>query len=307
MQTDSGLQTSLTLPSSPRGESKVRGSGYATGPVTKAPAWHGLVAWDMLFNGMTTGLFLVAAISELVAPDVFTSVAKVAYPVALVLLLVDLLYLVLDLGDPLRFHHMLRVFKPSSPMSLGTWCLTIYSLPLTVAAAISLLPAGWMTLEWVRRLAVIVGLLPALGSAVYKGVLLSTSSQPGWKEARWLGGYLASSALMLGCAEMLVLSVLMGHALAAAILRPALGLLLVLNLIPLCLLLVDLRPTLLRIYSRRELYGVGALSLGGGVLIPLCLLLVVDSSLFMLGAVMFILLGSLVIRFVIVKLPHASS
>src|SRR5919106_115551 len=178
------------------------GSGYATGPVTKAPAWHGLVAWDMLFNGLTTGLFLVAAISELVASDVFTSVAKAAYPVALVLLLVDLLFLVLDLGDPLRFHHMLRVFKPSAPMSLGTWCLTIYSLPLTVA--------------------VVIGLLPALGSAVYKGVLLSTNAQPGWKDARWLGGYLTSSALMLGCAEMLVLSILMGHASAAAMLRPAL-------------------------------------------------------------------------------------
>jgi Ni/Fe-hydrogenase subunit HybB-like protein len=307
METNSRLQTPVALPSSPWEESKVGGSPYATGPVTKAPAWHGLVAWDMLFNGMTTGLFLVAAISELAVPDVFTSVAKAAYPVAFVLLLVDLLCLVLDLGDPLRFHHMLRVFKPSSPMSLGTWCLTIYSLPLTVAAAISLLPGGWMSLEWVRRLAVIVGLLPALGSAVYKGVLLSTNAQPGWKDARWLGGYLTNSALMLGCAEMLVLSVLMKHASAAAMLRPALGLLLVLNLIPLCLLLGDLRTTLSRIYTRRELYGVVALSLGGGVLIPLFLLFVVDSLLFTLSAVMFILLGSLVIRFVIIKLPHASA
>jgi Ni/Fe-hydrogenase subunit HybB-like protein len=305
METSSRLQTPVALPSFPGEESKVRGSGY--GPVTKAPAWHGLVAWDMLFNGMTTGLFLVAAISELAAPDVFTSVAKAAYPVALVLLLVDLLCLVLDLGDPLRFHHMLRVFKPGSPMSLGTWCLTIYSLLLTVAVAISLLPAGWMTLEPVRRLVVVIGLLPALGSAVYKGVLLSTNAQPGWKDARWLGGYLTNSALMLGCAEMLVLSILMKSEPAAAILRPALGLLLALNLIPLCLLLGDLRTTLSRIYTGRELYGVGALSLGGGVLIPLFLLFVVGSLLFTLSAVMFILLGSLVIRFVIVKLPHASA
>jgi Ni/Fe-hydrogenase subunit HybB-like protein len=282
-------------------------SGYASGPVTKAPAWHGLVAWDMLFNGMTTGLFMVAAISELAAPDVFTSVAKIAYPIALILLLIDLLCLVLDLGDPLRFHHMLRVFKPSAPMSLGTWCLTIYSLPLTVAAAISLLPGEWMTLEWVRMLAVVIGLLPALGSAVYKGVLLSTNAQPGWKDARWLGGYLTNSALMLGCAEMLVLSILMKSEPAAAILRPALGLLLVLNLLPLCLLVFDLRTTLLRIYTRRELYGVGALSLGAGVLIPLFLLFVGGSLLFTLSAVTFILLGSLVIRFVIVKLPHASA
>jgi Polysulphide reductase, NrfD len=285
----------------------INSSGYANAPVTKAPAWHGLVAWDMLLNGMTTGLFLVAAISELTVPDVFTSVAKAAYPVALVLLLIDLLFLVLDLGDPLRFHHMLRVFKPSAPMSLGTWCLTIYSLPLTVAAAISLLPAGWMTFEWIRRLAVVIGLLPALGSAVYKGVLLSTNSQPGWKDARWLGGYLTNSALLLGCAETLVLSLLMNNTSAAAMLRPALGLLVVLNLAPLCLLAFDLRTTLWRIYSRWELWGVGALSLGGGLLVPLCLLLTAGSSLFILSAVMFILLGSLFIRFVIVALPHASA
>jgi Polysulphide reductase, NrfD len=304
METDSRLQTPVALPPSAWEESKVGGSPYATGPVTKAPAWHGLVAWDMLFNGMTTGLFLVAAISELAVPDVFTSVAKTAYPVALILLLIDLLCLVLDLGDPLRFHHMLRVFKLSAPMSLGTWCLTIYSLPLTVVATISLLPEGWI-LESVRRLVVVIGLLPALGSAVYKGVLLSTNAQPGWQDARWLGGYLTNSALMLGCAEMLVLSILMKSVPAVDILRPALGLLLVLNLIPLCLLLGDLRTTLSRIYTRWELCGVGTLSIGGGLLVPLCLLLVADSSLFMLGAAMCIVLGNLLIRFVIIKLPHA--
>ena len=29
-----------------------------------------------------------------------------------------------DLGRPERFHHMLRVAKPTSPMSVGTWILT---------------------------------------------------------------------------------------------------------------------------------------------------------------------------------------
>ena len=192
------------------------GRGYANGPVTKAPNWHTLVAWDLLLNNLTTGLFLVAATSDLAAPAVFTPAAKAAYPIALVFLIADLLCLVLDLGDPLRFLHILRVFKPSSPMSLGTWCLTVYSLPLTVAAALSLLPEGGTALEWVRRTAVVLGLLPALGSAVYKGVLLSTNAQPGWRDARWLGGYLANSALLLGCAEMLALSVLMGQENAAA-------------------------------------------------------------------------------------------
>src|SRR3954451_14661877 len=89
--------------------------GYASGPVTKAPDWHGLVAWDMLLNNLTTGLFLVAALGELAAPDGFTPLAKASSPLALALLLTDLACLVLALGDPLRFHHMLRVFKPPSP------------------------------------------------------------------------------------------------------------------------------------------------------------------------------------------------
>ena len=128
-------------------------------PVTKVPGWHGIIAWDALLNGMAMGLFLAAAVSELAAPAVFMGVAKVAYPVALVLLLVDLGLLVLDLGDPFRFHHMLRVFKPGSPMSVGTWSLTIFSLPLTAAAGLSLLAeVGW-DFEWARLLAVVVGLL----------------------------------------------------------------------------------------------------------------------------------------------------
>jgi hypothetical protein len=214
---------------------------------------------------------------------------------------------VLDLGDPWRFHHMLRVFKPTSPMSLGTWCLTVYSLPLTVAAALSLLPEGGMSLEWARRTAVVLGILPALGSAAYKGVLLSTNAQPGWRDARWLGGYLTNSALLLGCAEMLALSVLMGQESAAATLRTALGLLLVLNVIPLGLLVANLHPVLAQIYTRQQLWRVGLLTLGGGTLIPLCLMFVGGSPPLMLGAVILILVGSLVIRYLIIKIPHASS
>ena len=289
----------------PDARSQLHGTGYAAGPVTKAPAWHGLVAWDMLFNNLTTGLFLAAALGELAAPEIFTRVARAAYPLALALLLADLVCLVLDLGDPLRFHHMLRVFKPTSPMSLGTWCLTVYSLPLTVAAALSLLPAGWPALEWMRKAALVLGLLPALGSALYKGVLLSTNAQPGWRDARWLGGYLANSALVLGCAELLALSVLMGQENATAVLRPALGLLLVLNVVALGLVVADLRPTLSRVYTRRRLHRLAALCVGGGTLVPLGLLLAGGGPLPLLAAVLFLLLGSLATRFAIIRLPHA--
>src|ERR1700744_1648999 len=247
-------------------------SGYENMTVTKVPGWHGIIAWDALLNGMATGLFLAAAFSELAAPAIFVSVAKVAYPVALVLLLIDLGLLVLDLGDPLRFHHMLRVFKPSSPMSLGTWCLTIFSLPLTAAAGLSVLAElGW-DFEWARILAVLVGLLPGFASAAYKGVLLSTNAQPGWKDARWMGGYLTNSALLMGCAELLVLSALKGQTQATAILRTAVIVLLVINVIPLSLLFADLRPAHALLYTRAQQWRVGAL-IAALTLIPLALML----------------------------------
>src|SRR6202142_880581 len=288
MHANSSSQHALAKPPLPEQGGQI---GYENTTVTKVPGWHGIIAWDALLNGMATGLFLAAAVSELAAPAVFLRVAKVAYPVALVLLLVDLGLLVMDLGDPLRFHHMLRVFKPSSPMSLGTWCLTIFSLPLTAAAAFSLLAElGW-DFEWARKVAVVVGLLPGFGSAAYKGVLLSTNAQPGWKEARWMGGYLTNSALVMGCAELLVLSALMGQTQATAILRTAVMVLLTLNVIPLGLLFANLRPAHALLYTRGQQWRVGVL-IAAGTLIPLGLIILKGGLLFILVAVIVLLVQS---------------
>jgi hypothetical protein len=280
---------------------RTAGPGYATGPVTKPPDWHGLVGWDVLFNGMTTGLYLVAALGELAAPAAFASAAKWAYPIALALLVIDLALLVLDLGDPLRFHHMLRVFKPSSPMSLGVWSLNLYALLLTAVVALDLLSGGG-TLEGVRMAALVVGLLPALSSAVYKGVLFSVSSQPGWRDARWLGGYLTASAFVLGAAEMLALAVLLHDEKAAAVLRLALGVLLVLHAVPLGLLLADLRRS--GVWTRRQLVVAVSVALGVGMVIPLGLLLAEDGPPLLLTAVLFAFVGSAFLRFRIVQLPQ---
>jgi Ni/Fe-hydrogenase subunit HybB-like protein len=278
-------------------------TGYAGQPVTKLPNWHGLVVLDTLFNNLSTGLFLVAALAELVRPASFSGLARVAYPIALLLLAGDLVCLVLDLGDPFRFHHMLRVWKPSSPMSLGTWCLTVYAVFLTALALLSLWPDGGAGLEWIRRLILMVGLAPALGTAVYKGVLLSTSAQPGWSDARWLGGYLSSSALALGVAELLFLATLMARPEAVAVLRLALILLLVLNLVALGLLLADLGGPLSRAHGSGRLTVIGAVTVLLGVLVPLALL-VLGAPLPLAGAVLLVLLGAAMVRYEIVRLPH---
>ena len=53
-----------------------------------------------------------------------------------------------DLGKPSRFVNMLRVAKPTSPMSVGTWILSLYgpAAGLAGAAELPFLP------RFVRRL-----------------------------------------------------------------------------------------------------------------------------------------------------------
>jgi hypothetical protein len=284
-------------------------SGYADRVITKAPTWHTLVVFDVLFNNLATGLFLVAATAELAAPATFTALTTFAYPVALVLLLTDLALLVLDLGDPLRFHHMLRVFKPSSPMSLGTWCLTVFSLFLTAVVVVEICVAvGWLPGDagpawWARKLAIVGGLPFAFGSAAYKGVLFSTTAQPGWRDARWMGGYFTNSALMLGCAVFLFLSIVTGQEGTTPVLRSALMVAVLLNAVTLGLLLNDVRAALAMVYSREALGRLAALAVGGGLLAPLALL-AVGGPLLSVVAVLLVVLGAWAVRREVVHFPH---
>ena len=107
----------------------------------------------------------------------------------MVSVLASLYFLIADLGRPERFHHMLRVAKPSSPMSMGTWMLSAYGPGAGVAGVAELMPAGlrktWLG-RFVVRLARPAGLWAAAtapGVASYTAVLLSQTAVPAWREA----------------------------------------------------------------------------------------------------------------------------
>jgi hypothetical protein len=283
------------------------GSGYAGRVVTRPPNWHALVALDAFFNSTGSGLFLVTALGDLAAPAVFAPILKAAYPIAFVLLLADLTCLVFDLGDPLRFHYMLRVFKPASPMSLGSWCLAAFSLPAAVVAGLAHFAGPEGGLAWLRQLFVVIGLFPALGVATYKGVLFSTTAQPGWKDARWLGGYVTLSAIVLGCAELLLLSLVMAQEPAVGLVQPISMVLIVASLLPLGLLFAELYPTLRLVRPYGQTARFAGMSLTVGVLGPLVLLAFRGHSWLLAGGAVLVLLDGLIFRFAIVYLPHRVS
>jgi hypothetical protein len=280
--------------------------GYESRPVTKPPNWHGLVTLDMVLNNMSTGLFLVAAVGELLDPVAFGPLTPLAYPLALLFLLGDLVCLVLDLGDPKRFHHMLRVWKPSSPMSLGTWVLTAYAVPVTLLAAASLLPfaLGGVGLDLVRPALLALGTVLAVAAAAYKGVLFSTTAQRGWEEARWMGGYLVNSALCLGAVELLLLAALAGHEPALMDgLRLAARLLLALNLVAIMLLAKDVRGPLSAARGPDGIASLALLAIGAGVLVPFVLVGATGPA-GVAVALALMLVGAGAVRHAIVQLPH---
>ncbi len=154
----------------------------------------------------------------------------IGFVVSFVVETADLLALVCDLGDPLRFHHMLRMMKLRSPMSLGVWLSSGLASFAFLASVISLLIArGNLNLVDVWEINAAIGLVFAFGVAMYKGVLLSATSQPVWGELRWLGADLSISAGACGCATMLTIAAVLGDLTAMMTLRPATGIVLILQ------------------------------------------------------------------------------
>lgn len=83
--------------------------------------------------------------------------------------------LIHDLGRKGRFLFMLRVFRPTSPMSVGSWVLAA-ATPLSGASAILPGRLGWLT-------GLAAGLL-GLPLATYTAVLLGNTAIPLWSETR---------------------------------------------------------------------------------------------------------------------------
>ena len=149
-------------------------TSYYGRPVIKAPVWQAPdVAGYLFFGGLAGASSVLAAAAHLSGHRELARAAKVS---ALGAISLSAAALVHDLGRPARFTNMLRVFKPSSPMSVGSWLLAGYG-PVAGAAAVSEL----------------TGILPAAGTAAtlgagllgpaiatYTAALICDTAVPSW-------------------------------------------------------------------------------------------------------------------------------
>ena len=93
--------------------------GYYGVPLLKRPKWRWEIALYFFFEGVSAGSFLLGALADLSGNKCLRKLARTAYDVSFLTLLPCPPMLIADLGRPERFHHMLRLFKPTSPMNLG--------------------------------------------------------------------------------------------------------------------------------------------------------------------------------------------
>jgi protein NrfD len=254
---------------------------------TDPPHWRWLIVLYFFFGGLAGGCYFLAALIDLFSGPEDDPLARLGYYIAFPLVALCGLILTIDLGRPLRFWHMLverntlgLMFKPWSPMSVGSWALMIFGVFAFVSFILALaddnrLPAAAARRVTVpralRRVVAIIGGFFGFYVAGYTGVLLAVTNRPIWSDTPLLGMLFIVSAASTSAALMILLAHRYGW------ITPGLARLdrmdnwmIVLELLVLIAVMVSLGPVL-----RAWLNAWGALLIVGviiiGLLLPLAL------------------------------------
>ncbi|TNC19034.1 polysulfide reductase [Georgenia sp. 311] len=163
-------------------------TSYYGRQVVKPAPWDARIPLYMFFGGLAAGSSLLAAGAQLTGLPALRRAGRLGAAGGLA---VSMALLVSDLGRPERFLNMLRTVKLTSPMSVGTWLLSIYGAPaalaaLDEAAGLLPLPADARAVRLLRAAGRPAGVLAAVTAppvAAYTAVLLSDTSTPSWRDA----------------------------------------------------------------------------------------------------------------------------
>ncbi len=187
------------------------------------PHWYWWIIVYFFLGGIAGGAFLIAAMADLFGGNADRPVVRVGYLLAAPLAAVCGLSLATDLGQPLRFWHMLvnvttnqPAFKYWSPMSYGSWILTGFGLCSGLAFLLTLAALRGIVVpfsDWARRAAGALGAVFAILLVSYTGVLLNATNQRVWGDNTILGALFAVSGISTGLAAIiLILSLRRQHA-----------------------------------------------------------------------------------------------
>lgn len=167
---------------SPRGSRPYRNETYYGRPSIKPSHWGWLIAGYYFVGGLAGGAQVIATVVDLASPQRDRTIVRAGRYISLAALLASPPLLIADLHTPGRFYNMLRIVRPTSPMSIGSWVLSAFGLfaGLTaVAQGIEDLTdstTARRTARWLSVPAAATGMV----MATYTGALSTATSVPLW-------------------------------------------------------------------------------------------------------------------------------
>lgn len=181
---------------------RVSESGYYGLPILKRPFWKWEIALYFFAEGISAGSFILCTVADVVGNGRLHALIPRGRFLSFATLLPCPPLLIVDLGRPERFLHMLRIFKRTSPMNHGAWALSGYGAFSALAAALELPMLRGLRRFIPTRLAGVLGMPFALTMVSYPGVLLSTTSIPVWAKTNFLGPLIACSSMSSAAAAL---------------------------------------------------------------------------------------------------------
>jgi len=190
-------------------------STYYGRPMIKAPHWRWWVPVYFFIGGVAAGAAFFGALADLFGGPRHRTTVRHARYLSLALAAICPIFLIADLGRPGRFHHMLRVFKVTSPLSVGTWILTAFGVTSGALAARQAAeddfilrrdgPLGRLARLIPDKPLTLLHALLGMGLGGYTGTLLAATAVPLWAAAGVLLGPLFLAASITSGAAALVL------------------------------------------------------------------------------------------------------
>jgi formate-dependent nitrite reductase membrane component NrfD len=169
-------------------------------PVLQEPVWIWTIPVYLFVGGLAGAASSLGAASLIAGGPTLERLENRCRALGLAGDLIGSGLLIADLGRPSRFLNMLRVFRPTSPMSMGSWILTLSG---AANGAGFLFGSRKGLLGAAGRIGIAAG--GGLGAllAGYTGVLLANTAVPLWQAARrelpvlFIGSGMASAGAVL--------------------------------------------------------------------------------------------------------------
>ncbi|MDO8692038.1 MAG: NrfD/PsrC family molybdoenzyme membrane anchor subunit [Dehalococcoidia bacterium] len=163
------------------------------------------IAVYFYMTGLSAGSFLISTMAYGLGMVKYKPVGKIGVVLAILLLVLAPINLIIDLGQPLRFWHLLFYLQPTSPITYGSFLLTIY--PLNCLIYGSFMFAGKAKLT---RTFGLIGIPLALSVHGYTGFIMALGKARSLWNTALMPTYFLVSAMVSGIALMILVVIIQG-------------------------------------------------------------------------------------------------